>query len=174
MSSGPHLRRTTSITPSHTTRHALRLTLKPQAVARGTIDGAWWPRSRDSLAEFPAMIAGIQWRLGRPDRVAYNSDTWTETPRRLVVDGHAVRLEGFHSLDEHTVLVSGHGWHRMTLLIIPPESAGRTATAALARAADPGNTEQAREILIHSGIGARLSDPYVPAPRTRAAATSTS
>ncbi|WP_236790902.1 DUF5994 family protein [Amycolatopsis sp. GM8] len=169
MSSGPHLRRTTS----HTTRQALRLTLKPQAAAMGMIDGAWWPRSRDSLAEFPAMIAGIQWRLGRPDQVAYNSDAWTETPRHMVVDGHAVRLVGFRFLDENTVLVSGRGWHRMALLVIPPESAGRTAVKALARAANPENTEQAEEILIHSGIGAGPSDPHVPAPRTPAAETST-
>lgn len=173
MSSGPNLRRTTLVTTSHTTRHALRLTLKPQATAMGMIDGGWWPRSRDSLAEFPAMIAGIQWRLGRPDRVAYNSDAWTEAPRHMVVDGHAVRLEGFRSLDEHTVLVSGHDVHRMTLLVIPPESAGRTAVEALARAADPANTEQATEILIHSGIGARSSAPDVPAPRTRTVETST-
>lgn len=173
MTSGPHLRRTTSVTTSSPARQALRLTLKPQAAAMGMINGAWWPRSRDSLAEFPAMIAGIQWRLGAPSRVAYNTGAWTEAPRRIVVDGYAVRLEGVRSLDEHTVQVSGHGWRRMALLVIPPESAGRTAARALARAADPDNTEHAAQILICSAIGTDSADPQLPAQRRRPVATVT-
>ncbi|GAA4661834.1 hypothetical protein GCM10023214_62660 [Amycolatopsis dongchuanensis] len=98
----------------------------------GTVDGAWWPRSRDSLAEFPAMIAGLKHRLGRPSRVAFNVNAWTAAPRRVLVDGQAVSLEGFRSLDEHTVLVSGYAWHRMVLLVIPPEASEHAAKAALA------------------------------------------
>jgi hypothetical protein len=132
MGSGPQLRRTTTVTTSRPARQALRLTLTPRPAATGTIDGAWWPRSRDPLAEFPALLAGIRWQLGRPDRVTYSSDAWREAPRHLVVDGHAVRLDGSRSLDEHTVIVSGHAWHRLVLLVIPPESATRPALAALA------------------------------------------
>jgi hypothetical protein len=158
MTSGPRLRRTNS-----PTLQALRLLVKPKAAAMGMVDGAWWPRSRDPLAEFPAMIAGIHRRLGRPDRVAFNSSAWAQAPGTIVVDGQRVRLEGFRSLDEHTVLVSGRGWHRMALLVVPPESAEDDAVAALVAAADPANVEAPAEILVHSGIDAEPA--LIPAPR---------
>jgi uncharacterized protein DUF5994 len=163
MMSGPQLRKTTKATKSGSHREALRLTLKPKRAAMGMVDGAWWPRSNDPHSEFPAMIAGIETRLGRPDRVAFNVNAWTEAPRYLVVDGQAVRLEGFHSLDEHTVLVSGHDWHRMVLLVIPPEVSEPAAVAALASAASPDNTEEAAEILSRIGVDPGFSDLTVPA-----------
>lgn len=158
MMSGPPRRDTTS-----TTRQALRLLVKPKAAAMGAVDGAWWPRSRDPLAEFPSMIAGIHRRLGRPDRVAFNSSAWTQAPGNIVVDGQRVRLEGFRSLDEHTVLVSGPAWHRMALLVVPPESAEDDAVTALVTAADPHNVEAPADILVHSGIG--TGPAGIPAPR---------
>ncbi|WP_206077850.1 DUF5994 family protein [Prauserella endophytica] len=146
------------------------MALKPRAAAMGMVDGAWWPRSWEPVAEFPAMIAGIEWRLGRAARIAFNADAWAEAPRRLVVDGQPVELEGFRSLDEHTVLVSGHGWHRMVLLVIPPETSERAAAAALERAADPGNTEQATQILFRSGADSGFAEVTVPVARTGAGA----
>ncbi|PXY22800.1 hypothetical protein BAY60_23740 [Prauserella muralis] len=131
----------------------------------GTIDGAWWPRSRDALAEFPAMIAGLEWRLGQPHRVAFNADAWIAAPHRMMVDGQAISFEGFHSLDKHTVLVAGHGWHRLALLVVPPEAPEHAAVAALARAADPANTESAAQILACSDIGSGVTEVAVPAAR---------
>ena len=133
-------------------RLGLRLALKPKAALMGTVDGAWWPRSTDPLAEFPAMIAGIELHRGPVDRVAYNSIAWDAAPGRIVVNGATVKLEGFRSLDRHTVLVSGENWHRMVLLVIPPEADERAAVAAIARAASGDNTEQATRILVESGV----------------------
>jgi hypothetical protein len=130
----------------------------------GVIDGAWWPRTREPLAEFPAVIAGIERRLGRPDRLAFNVNAWAEAPGSIVVDGQAVRLEGFRSLDERTVLVSGYGWHRLVLLVIPPEADERAAAAALTTAADPDNTEKAAQILVRCGIEPGPAGVTIPAP----------
>jgi hypothetical protein len=164
MASGSQFRTIITGTKSRRTRQSLRLTVKPHRAAMGMIDGAWWPRSREPLAEFPAMIAGIERRLGRPDRVAFNVNAWAEAPGRIVVDDEVVRLEGFRSLDERTVLVSGYGWHRMVLLVIPPEADEHAAAAALARAAAPDNIEEAAQILIRCGIDPGLADVPIPAP----------
>lgn len=162
---GPQDRRAIRLDGAGSGPQPLRLALKPKAAAMGMVDGAWWPRSWEPVAEFPAMIAGIERRLGRAGRVAFNADAWAEAPRRLVVDGRPVELEGFRSLDEHTVLLSGYGWHRMALLVIPPETGERAAAVALQRAADPGNTEQATQILFRSGIDPGFADVSVPAAR---------
>lgn len=166
MTLGSHHLGPATVIPPGSARQALRLTLKPKAAAMGTVDGAWWPRSRDALAEFPAMIAGLKHRLGRPGRVAFNAAAWTAAPRRMVVDGQAVDLEGFYSLDEHTVLVSGYAWHRMVLLVVPPEASEHAAATALAMASDPDNTERAAQILIRSGIGSGRAEAAVPATRS--------
>jgi uncharacterized protein DUF5994 len=165
MMSGPRFRSSTNLTRSGSRREPLRLTLKPKRASMGMVDGAWWPRSNDPYAEFPAMIAGIETRLGRPDRVAFNVNAWADAPRHLVVDRQAVRLEGFNSLDEHTVVVSGDGWHRMVLVVVPPEAGESAAVAALARAAAPDNTEQAVQILSRTGAHPGLSGVTVPAAR---------
>lgn len=155
MRSGPQL---FSIAIDHNTnraRRALRLALKPKSAVMGMVDGAWWPRSADPLAEFPAMIAGIALRIGQPDRVAFNSAAWTAAPEHLVVGDRAVELEGFRSLDEHTVLVHGSDWHRMALLVIPARAERAAAAAALADAADPRNSASASQILLRHGIEPR-------------------
>lgn len=126
--------------------------MKPKAALMGTVDGAWWPRSTDPLAEFPAMIAGIELHRGPVSRVAFNSIVWDDAPDRVVVDGATIELEGFRSLDRRTVLVSGVNWHRMVLLVLPPGADERAAVAAMERAASDDNTEQTTQILIASGV----------------------
>lgn len=133
-------------------RIGLRLALKPNAAWMGAVDGAWWPRSTDPLAEFPAMIAGVALRRGRVDRVAFNSIAWDDAPGRVVVDGVTILLEGFRSLDRRTVSVSGANWHRMVLLVIPPDAEENAAAIAITRAASGANTEQPTQILTTSGV----------------------
>lgn len=116
-------------------RQLLRLTLRPASAPRGIVDGGWWPRSTDPLAEFPAVIAGIAMRLGPVTRLAYNMDAWGSAPWCLVVDHETVRLEGFHSIGRRTVIVSGKQWGRRVLLVVPPDTAVAVAELELARAA---------------------------------------
>ncbi|MCI2420928.1 DUF5994 family protein [Saccharopolyspora sp. K220] len=40
-------------------------------------------------------------------------------PRELRVDGHQVRLEAFHTLDQHTVSMTSPNGRRMVLLVVP-------------------------------------------------------
>jgi hypothetical protein len=107
-------------------RIGLRLALKPKTELMGAVDGAWWPRTTNSFAEFPAMIAGIQLRRGPVERVTFSSLAWGDMPGRMVVGGASIELAGSTSLDRRTVLVSGAGWDPMVLLVIPPQTDEQT------------------------------------------------
>jgi hypothetical protein len=104
-------------------RQMLRLTLQPQSLPLGAVDGGWWPHSMDPLAEFPAVIAGIAMRVGPVSRLTYNLDAWGGAPWCMVVDRETVRLEGFHSIDPRTVRLSGRGWRRVLLIVTSTNAA---------------------------------------------------
>jgi hypothetical protein len=149
MRSGPHLR---VITPLATIaieppRLTLRLKLKPRAPTTGFVDGAWWPRSRDLSAELPALLAVLAIRLGRVQRVSYNLTTWDAAPRRLPVDGHQVRLGGFHAQHPHTVDVIGPDGSRLTLLVVPPGTSPAAAHQVLLKAGRRDNIDSVDDLL---------------------------
>lgn len=137
-------------------RTPLRLRLKPEAPVTGFVDGAWWPRTHDLAAELVALAEVLAIRLGRIERVAYALSTWDTPPRRLVIDGFPVRIEGFTHQDKNIIHVTGTAHGRLSLLVIPPETTGTAARDALTTAAHRGNTDRPAEI---------LAATIVPVPR---------
>lgn len=170
--SGPHLLplRLTSLAalpadqplPARQPVHDIRLRLTPKAPPTGYVDGGWWPRSRDLTVELPALAHVLGVRLGRVTRVAFRITAWDLAPRQTTVDGHAIRLAGFHSQDEFVVHICGPDRQRVSLLVIPPEATVNAAHEAMMTAARRGNKDQPFEILVASGA---LPDGAVPRPR---------
>lgn len=152
MTAGPQINGRSPATP-HT---PLRLRLKPKAPATGHVDGAWWPKSRDLAVELPALAEVLAVRLGRIERAAYALSTWDAVPHRFEVDGRRVRLEGFTYQDQNIIHVTGSNRGRISLLVIPPETADAAGHDALMTAAGRGNTDRPEEILTSSCL---------PAPR---------
>lgn len=74
---------------------AARLALKPDGAARGLLDGAWWPRSRDLLSELPTLTDVLDPLWGRITRIAVNPEHWPVVPRRVPVEGHVVKVGWF-------------------------------------------------------------------------------
>jgi hypothetical protein len=149
MTSGPHLR---IVTPPATMvteppRQTLRLKLKPKAPTTGYVDGAWWPRSWDLSTELPALLAVLAIRLGRVARVSYNLTTWNAAHRRVNVDGHQVRLGGFHAQDPHTIDVIASNGTRLTLLVLPPATHPTTAHPIMMIAARRNNFDSIDDLL---------------------------
>jgi len=140
------------------TRHTqLRLRLKPKGPATGYVDGAWWPRSRDLTVELPALAEVLAVRLGRIVRVAYALSAWDSAPRRHEVDGYRVHLEGFSYQDRNIVHVTGSNRGRISLLVVPPETADSAGHDAMMTAGHRGNADRPEEIL--------LAAPVLPTPR---------
>lgn len=84
------------------------------------IDGAWWPRSTDLVAELPPLLAAVSDRLGQVVAVGYRRGGWNAHPSEVDFAGHPVELLGFDSAEPPGVIVIGHDGHHLTLRVIPP------------------------------------------------------
>jgi hypothetical protein len=150
---------TTSAPAAH---RVLRLRLKPKAPPIGSVDGAWWPRSRDLARELPALAQVLATRLGPVTRVAFPMKGWMAAPRRIAVDGRLIRLEGFHTQGEHILHVSGSDGQRITLLVVPPEAPAASGHDAMMLAAQRAGVDRSEDILAATGA---LLAGSVPQPR---------
>ncbi|WP_166659212.1 DUF5994 family protein [Labedaea rhizosphaerae] len=129
-----------------------RLRWKPVAPVTGTVDGAWWPRSLDLVAELRVLSGQVATRLRYLARVAYADQVWEPAPRLMKADGHTVRLDGFALQDPALLYLSGPDRQRLTLLVIPPTAPARAADEAMTRAARPGVVPRGADILAAMGI----------------------
>lgn len=167
MSSGP--RNSTVASDAVSAEQPPRLSLKPAGPVpegRGFVDGAWWPHSRDLAAELPALLAALAVRLGEIQRMAYNLDEWEPAGRRLDTGEHRVRLGGFHSQSTNTIDVTGSGDQRVSLLVVPPDTAAVNAKAMSLAAADGHNVDSATTLLARRATRSRNA---VPRPRRASA-----
>ncbi|WP_370964306.1 DUF5994 family protein [Amycolatopsis sp. cg9] len=129
-----------------------RLRLKPPGAVKGCFDGAWWPRSREPVAEFSALVTALTADSGPVDRIGFNPAMWDLAPRNLALETGSVRLAGFFALDRHTIVVIGPHIHRLTLLVVPPAADPPAAVRALEAAAAPDAAGSAAQILTGSGV----------------------
>jgi hypothetical protein len=113
---------------------SLRLNLKSDAAQPSRFDGGWWPRTSQPAAELPILVRALTVRLGMIKRIAYNFDTWPGMARHLVVDGHAVRLEGFPGQDPYSLRITSVVRGVFCLLVVPPDVSEQAGCAALAGA----------------------------------------
>ena len=70
-----------------------RLLLTHTRASRAVLDGAWWPRSRDALAELSSVVPALSERYGRIRSVLLNGSAWTGRDRRLAIADHVVRID---------------------------------------------------------------------------------
>ncbi|WP_344647124.1 DUF5994 family protein [Cryptosporangium japonicum] len=124
-----------------------RLRLDPALAGRGMLDGGWWPRSTDPLAELPGLIAALDAQVGTVHRITFNDELWRRAPRRITVSGRTVRLGWHGPSDVHEMSVSGAGRDRLDLLVVPPDTSEACALAAMATAARGDNGSHATSIL---------------------------
>ncbi|RCG28654.1 hypothetical protein DQ384_23220 [Sphaerisporangium album] len=143
---------------------AVRLRLDPVLGRRGTVDGAWWPRSRNAAAELPDLIAAVDQRLDRITlRVGLHVDAWDDIPHRIPARGRQVRVGWFRYTDPRLITLILMGSEPLILLVVPPGTADGTATAALTLAARgvrlrPADIITAAHRSAAAGIGALDAD----------------
>ncbi|TDE36795.1 DUF5994 family protein [Actinomadura sp. 6K520] len=141
-------RRTTiSLSPPSTPRLRLRAEALPGS-ARTALDGAWWPRSTDPVAELPGLILALQDHGPIDGRrpithVMLRIDDWDGRPRRLRVDGPAgtrvVRLSWFDSLPSGLLTAIHAGGRRVDLFTVPVSTPHAEAEASMELASHPRN-----------------------------------
>lgn len=138
----------TAVKTTHRSRQIPRLRLKPKGPTTGYVDGGWWPRSRDLAAELALLLVALDVRLGTAERVGYHLADWPPARRKLTIAGGLVRLEGFEAQHRDTVTVTGP-WnrHRLTLLVLPPDTDAGLAHQILMTAAHRDNIDTVETLL---------------------------
>ena len=136
-----------------------RLRLEPTGSSRTLLDGGWWPRSIDPIAELPGLVLAIDAIRGPVTRLVLSMDAWDERPRRLGVSGRTLRLGYFASQSPFLLTaLCGYNGDRVDLLVVPPETDRDAAEAAMSMAATTTNLIQARDILRAVGTAHAATD----------------
>lgn len=123
-----------------------RLRLGPVLPRRTLLDGGWWPRSADPVAELPGLIHAIDDRRGRVTRLMLGPAGWDSQPRWLGGAGRAVPLDWFPGQPAGVLTAFCNG-DRVDLLVVPPGSAEADALGAMDLAAQAVNLIRVPDIL---------------------------
>lgn len=137
-----------------------RLRLRP-AGSKGLLDGGWWPRSTDPVAEVPGLVLAIDTLRGPITRIMLFRGDWDSHPRRLAVDGRVVHL-GFFASQPPGLLIAlaGRAGARVDLAVIPPGTAAAVAGTALTLATTKGHRIHAHDLVsTASASGPRSGSP---------------
>lgn len=97
----------------------------------GSLDGAWWPRSRDVTTQLPSLLLALPDRIGRITRVSLNMKMWDPTPNRVPTATRILKVGWFTVIDPDLLALSDEQGHRILLAVIPPETATDVAERAL-------------------------------------------
>jgi Family of unknown function (DUF5994) len=127
-----------------------RFRLKRTAHDGGYVDGAWWPRTDDLIAELPDLIAVLSVHQGAIRRVMYNLNEWRITPTEIVIGGRAVQLDGCRGHLPNTVEVLAAKGNTIILLVVPFHIDPDRAHAMVMTAAAPGNVSTVDTLLMIS------------------------
>ncbi|WP_210594131.1 DUF5994 family protein [Streptomyces sp. GESEQ-35] len=128
---------TTALQPPLPSHPLLRLRLAPHGGMPRPIDGAWWPRSYDLLAELPRLLAGLPRAWGHIASVTVNGATWSAVPGRMLVSNQVVRLHRTHTASAaHTIVLLSPGQGRWDLLVVPPDTTEAVAEPLMAAATE--------------------------------------
>jgi hypothetical protein len=141
-----------------------RLRLDPTLSRHTLLDGGWWPRSADPVAELPGLILALDARRGPVARVMLGAAGWDSRPRRLGVAGRVVRLAWFSTQPVGLLTAICADGDRVDLLVVPPGTDAALAQAAMAAAAQATNTTHAPDII--AAVTARRAAEAATAPET--------
>jgi hypothetical protein len=135
--------------PTRAPDHAVRLRLDPHPSRTTVLDGAWWPRSTNAVAELPSLVEALAGLRGEITHVLLNTAEWDlPHPRRAAAGGQPLRLGWYTSQPAGLVtIMSEFGRDRFDLLVVPPDASQASADTALTAAADATDTRRTPELL---------------------------
>jgi hypothetical protein len=94
-----------------------RLVLAPARAGQAVLDGGWWPRSWDPVAELPGLVLALSDRYGQIRRLMLNSVTWDGRFRRLAVGTAVIRTGWFVSLDPAVLIAATDTGEQLDILV---------------------------------------------------------
>jgi hypothetical protein len=118
------------------TRAGARLDFDLDSSIPTVLDGAWWPRSRDSATELIDLVNALDAKGVRLSLIMLNPDAWRGHPRRLTAAGRTVRIGWFADLDAAVLIATTDTRRRLDLLVSIVDAEPNSALAALMMADD--------------------------------------
>ncbi len=134
---------TISLTPPSTPR----LRMESTGARRTLLDGGWWPRTSDPVAELPGLVLAIDSVHGPVTELVLSATGWDSHPRRLGINGRVLRMGYFSSQPRSLLTALCANGERVDLLVVAPDTADGTADAAMVLAATSGNLLHAQHII---------------------------
>ncbi|MGI5171686.1 DUF5994 family protein [Spirillospora sp. CA-253888] len=149
---------------------------RPEGSPRASLDGGWWPRSTDPVAELPGLVLALQAHGSADDRrrvahIMLRVADWDSRPRKLRIDGPAdsrvVRLSWFDTLPAGLLTAIYADGRRVDLLTVPPATERAVAWAGLELAAHTANHLHTPELLAAlTAAASQATDPHHQAGTT--------
>ena len=109
-------------------RTGTRLELRAASPTSSTLDGAWWPRTRNSAHELTVLIQALDADHANVRLLMLNPHGWSGRPRRINLHDHSVRVEWITMLDRSVVICATAGGRRLDVqLVVQADPGGREA-----------------------------------------------
>jgi hypothetical protein len=118
------------------TRSSARLDFDPDPTIRTALDGAWWPRSRDSATELVDLVNTLDAKGVRLSLIKLHPDAWLGHPRQVRTAGRTVRIGWFDDLDAAVLVATTDSRRRISLLVSIVDATPQSSLAALLAADD--------------------------------------
>src|SRR5687768_7565343 len=143
----PHTDPATAAPAAEPARGALRLHMTREP-GRDTLDGGWWPHSRDLVVELTDLVEHFPERFGRITRVLVSPQDWDLRAGSVAVSGRYVKVSAAARDDDaHLALLSTSHRTLLRVLVIPPGFTTDQGEEALLAAATHANSHSAQELL---------------------------
>jgi hypothetical protein len=123
-----------------------RTSLVSVRAGQAVLDGAWWPRSTDPVAELPGLVSALDDHFGKIRKLMLHRGSWDSYPRRLQLGARHVRLGWFQSVDPTLMIATTESDIQLDLIVVPVETGANLARNVMDEAADPANTKRAPEV----------------------------
>jgi hypothetical protein len=115
---------------------------------RDTLDGGWWPQSRDLAVELADLTDHFPPELGRIQRAVFSPPDWDPAPRRIPVGrGGFLEVGSFPADDTHVVILRTSDRLTLRVLVVPPGLTADQGDEAMTAAATSGNSHSAASLL---------------------------
>lgn len=138
--------------PAHTTGPRPLRVRMDNGFTSGPLDGAWWPRSRDLHTEVADLVDHFPPHSGQIARLLFTRPDWngqsvSHSDHKVLCARGPVNVGSFPHDDTHRVVLVLQSHERLTLLVIPPNTAAHVADELLRQASDDLNTKNATQLL---------------------------